>query len=91
MLLVTGGSGYVGSHACIELINAGYELLVLDNFSNSSLESLNRVEHITNRSIPFIEGDIRDKSLLRSSDQQCNVHVGFTCLFCAHMNSNSVM
>ena len=66
MLLVTGGSGYIGSHTCIELINAGYELLVLDNFSNSSLESLNRVEHITNNSIPFIEGDIRDKILLRS-------------------------
>jgi UDP-glucose 4-epimerase len=66
MLLVTGGSGYIGSHTCIELINAGYELLVLDNFSNSSLESLNHVEHITNHSIPFIEGDIRDKSLLRS-------------------------
>ncbi len=66
MFLVTGGSGYIGSHTCIELINAGYELLVLDNLSNSSLGSLKRVEHITGQSVSFIEGDIRDKSLLRS-------------------------
>jgi UDP-glucose 4-epimerase len=66
LLLVTGGSGYIGSHTCIELINAGYELLVLDNLCNSSLESLKRVEQITGHSVSFVEGDIRDKALLRS-------------------------
>jgi len=66
LLLVTGGSGYIGSHTCIELINAGYELLVLDNLSNSSRESLKRVEKITGHSVSFVEGDIRDKALLRS-------------------------
>jgi UDP-glucose 4-epimerase len=66
LLLVTGGSGYIGSHTCIELINAGYELLVLDNLSNSSRESLKHVEKITGHSVSFVEGDIRDKVLLRS-------------------------
>jgi UDP-glucose 4-epimerase len=66
LLLVTGGSGYIGSHTCIELINAGYELLVLDNLSNSSRESLIRVEQITGHPVSFFQGDVRDKALLRS-------------------------
>jgi len=66
VLLVTGGAGYIGSHACIELINVGYEILVLDNLSNSSRESLVRVEQITGHSVKFFQGDIRDKALLRS-------------------------
>ena len=66
LLLVTGGTGYIGSHACIALIGAGYELLVLDNLSNSSLDSLKRVEQITSKTVSFVEGDIRDQSLLRS-------------------------
>lgn len=64
MILVTGGSGYIGSHTCIELMTAGYELVVLDNLSNSSLESLARVEQIVGCSVPFVQGDIRDKALL---------------------------
>ena len=66
MILVTGGAGYIGSHTCIELLAAGYELLVMDNLCNSSVEALKRVEQITGKEIPFFEGDIRDQVVLRS-------------------------
>lgn len=58
-ILVTGGAGYIGSHTCLQLLEAGQQLVVLDNLSNASLESLRRVEALTGQSIPFIEGDIR--------------------------------
>ncbi len=58
-ILVTGGAGYIGSHTCILLIEAGYSIVVFDNFSNSSIESIKRVEKIVNQSIPVVEGDIR--------------------------------
>jgi len=64
-VLVTGGAGYIGSHTAIVLIEAGYDIVVFDNFSNSSRESIKRVEKIVNRKIPLIEGDIRDKESLR--------------------------
>jgi len=64
MILVTGGAGYIGSHTCIELLQAGFETLVLDNLSNSSKEALNRVEKITGKRVEFIEGDVRDAQLL---------------------------
>jgi UDP-glucose 4-epimerase len=64
-ILITGGAGYIGSHTCIEFLAADYELVVLDNLSNSSVEALKRVETITGQEIPFVEGDIRDKALLR--------------------------
>ena len=63
-ILVTGGSGYIGSHTCIELINAGYDIVVIDNLCNSSLESLKRVEKLVGYSIPFHRMDIRDKAAL---------------------------
>lgn len=66
LLLVTGGAGYIGSHACLILLEAGFEIVVLDNLFNSSIESLMRVEKITGKSIQFVEGDIRDRNLLRS-------------------------
>ena len=59
-ILVTGGAGYIGSHTCIELINAGYDVVVADNLCNSSKESLKRVEKIVGKEIPFYEADIRD-------------------------------
>ncbi|WP_373032904.1 UDP-glucose 4-epimerase GalE [Sulfurovum sp.] len=59
MILVTGGAGYIGSHTCVVLAEAGYEVVVFDNFSNSSRESLRRVEKIVGKSIPFVKGDIR--------------------------------
>ena len=63
-VLVTGGAGYLGSHTCVQLINRGYGVVVLDNFSNSSAESVKRVETITGNKIKLYEGDVRDKSLL---------------------------
>jgi len=63
-ILVTGGAGYIGSHACIELLNAGYEVVVVDNLSNSKIESLNRVKTITDKNIVFYETDICNKKAL---------------------------
>lgn len=63
-VLVTGGAGYIGSHTCVELINNNHDVFVLDNFSNSSMEALRRVEKITGKPVPFVEGDIRDADLL---------------------------
>ena len=60
-ILITGGCGYIGSHTCVELINAGFEIVVLDNLYNSKKESLKRVCEITGKSIPFYECDIRDR------------------------------
>ena len=64
-VLVTGGAGYIGSHTCIEMINAGYDIVVVDNLDNSSKESLNRVEKIVGKKIKFYENDVRDKDALR--------------------------
>ena len=65
MILVTGGAGYIGSHTCVALLQAGYEVLVLDNFSNSKAESLRRVEKITGKSIPLVQADVRNRAALR--------------------------
>lgn len=60
-ILVTGGAGYIGSHTCVELINSGYEVIVLDNLSNSSEVSLKRVEKITGKKIKFYKADLLDR------------------------------
>lgn len=59
-ILVTGGAGYIGSHTCLELLEAGHDVVVLDNLSNSSEESLKRVQELTGKRLEFIQGDIRD-------------------------------
>lgn len=59
-ILVTGGAGYIGSHTLIELLNANHEVVVIDNLSNSSRESLSRVEKITSKNIEFHEADVRN-------------------------------
>jgi len=59
-ILVTGGAGYIGSHTCLELLNAGYEVVVLDNLYNSCEESLKRVEKLTGKSLSFYEVDLLD-------------------------------
>ncbi len=64
-LLVTGGAGYIGTHTCIELLNAGYEPVVVDNLSNSKLAAIHRVERITGRKLAFHHVDVRDKDALR--------------------------
>ena len=58
-ILVTGGAGYIGSHTCVELLEAGHEVIVLDNLSNSSEESLKRVQELTGKTLKFVQGDIR--------------------------------
>lgn len=63
-ILITGGAGYIGSHTLISLAKSGYDFIVFDNLSNSSKESIKRVEKIINKSISFEEGDIRDKKAL---------------------------
>lgn len=60
-ILVTGGAGYIGSHTCVELLNAGYDVVVVDNLYNSSEEALKRVEKITGKSVTFYEADILDR------------------------------
>ena len=64
MIFVTGGAGYIGSHTCVELLNAGHQVSVFDNFSNSQPEALARVEHITGKKPLLFQGDIRDKAAL---------------------------
>ncbi|HVG01345.1 MAG TPA: UDP-glucose 4-epimerase GalE [Nitrospira sp.] len=78
MILVTGGAGYIGSHTCVELLNAGLEVTVFDNFSNSHPESLARVQRITGKPIRLIRGDCRDRgalvSALRESGATAVIH-----------------
>ncbi|MCH4293931.1 UDP-glucose 4-epimerase GalE [Shewanella sp. 3B26] len=64
-ILVTGGAGYIGSHTVVELQKIGADVLVLDNLSNSCVEALTRVEQITGIEVPFVQGDILDKALLK--------------------------
>ena len=63
-ILVTGGAGYIGSHTCIELLNAGHDVVVLDNLSNSSVESLTRGQELAQKNLNFVEGDIRNSETL---------------------------
>jgi len=60
-ILVTGGAGYIGSHTCVLLIEAGHDVVIFDNFSNASKESIRRVEKIVEKNVPYVEGDIRSK------------------------------
>ena len=77
-VLVTGGAGYIGSHTCLELLQAGYEVIVIDNLSNSSPISLDRVQELTGKSLTFYEGDVRDEALLQkifaSHEIGCVIH-----------------
>lgn len=63
-ILVTGGAGYIGSHTCVRLLELGYDVVVLDNFSNSCAEAVRRVEDIARREVVMVEGDINDAALL---------------------------
>ncbi|MCF0135219.1 MAG: UDP-glucose 4-epimerase GalE [Lachnospiraceae bacterium] len=66
MILVTGGAGYIGSHTCVELLNAGYDVVVVDNLYNSSEKALERVEQITGKTVKFYEADLLDKASLKT-------------------------
>ena len=77
-VLVTGGAGYIGSHTCLELLNEGYGVVVLDNLCNSNPKSLDRVKALTGKDLIFYEGDVRDEDLLRkifaAHDIGCVIH-----------------
>lgn len=63
-ILVTGGAGYIGSHTCVELLNAGYEMVVLDNLCNSCEKSLDAIKSLTNKDFPFYKVDMLDKDAM---------------------------
>ncbi|KEZ48803.1 UDP-glucose 4-epimerase GalE [Metabacillus indicus] len=77
-ILVTGGAGYIGSHTCIELLNANYEIIILDNFSNSSMESLNRVKELTGKTFKVYDIDLLDRegvdNVFEENDIEAVVH-----------------
>ena len=77
-VLVTGGAGYIGSHTCVELLESGYGVVVIDNLCNSNPKSLERVEALTGKKLKFYEGDVRDEALLRKifaeNDISCVIH-----------------
>jgi NAD(P)-dependent dehydrogenase (short-subunit alcohol dehydrogenase family) len=84
-ILVTGGAGYIGSHTCVELLQAGYQPVVIDDLSNASEKSLERVEQITGKSVPFYRGNVRDEALLErifsEHDIGCAIHfAGYTAV-----------
>ena len=78
-ILITGGAGYIGSHTALELLNKGYEVVVFDNLSNSSEESLRRVEELTGKKVAFYEGDILDKEALTAMFKAENVDAVIHC------------
>ena len=77
-VLVTGGAGYIGSHTCVELLEKGYGVVVIDNLCNSNPESLNRVRELTGKAVTFYEGDVRDEALLEKifseNEISCAIH-----------------
>ena len=72
-ILVTGGAGYIGSHTCVELLNEGYDVVVVDNLYNASPKALDRVKEITGKDLTFYEADIRDREALEAIFAKENV------------------
>lgn len=81
-ILVTGGAGYIGSHTCVELLNAGYEVVALDNLCNSHAEAINRVQHITGKKLRFLESNVCDRVALENalSQYKCSAVIHFAGL-----------
>ena len=77
-VLVTGGAGYIGSHTCVELLERGYGVVVIDNLCNSNPKALDRVRELTGKDLKFYEGDVRDEALLKQifaeNDIGCVIH-----------------
>ena len=72
-VLVTGGAGYIGSHTCVELLKAGFDIVIFDNFCNSKLAAVSRVEQITGCKLTVVEGDIRDSQALNAVFEQFTI------------------
>ena len=64
-VLVTGGTGYIGSHTCVELLQKGYEVVVFDNLYNSKIDVLDKIKQITGKEVTFYKADMRDKESMR--------------------------
>lgn len=81
-ILVTGGAGYIGSHTCVELLAAGHDVVVFDNFSNSQPESVRRAEIIAGKKMTLVQGDIRDELLLARTlrEESCDAVIHFAGL-----------
>ncbi|MET1117198.1 MAG: UDP-glucose 4-epimerase GalE [Comamonas sp.] len=81
-ILITGGAGYIGSHTCVELLNAGHDIVVFDNYSNSRPNALQRVAQIAGKSFPIVEGDIRDQAALEQTirNHSCDAVIHFAGL-----------
>ena len=81
-ILVTGGAGFIGSHTCVEFLEAGYGIVVVDNLSNAKEESIRRIEKITGKSFPFYKADVRDADALRKifAEQDISAVVHFAGL-----------
>ncbi len=78
-ILITGGAGYIGSHTALELLNEGYDVVVFDNLSNSSRESLRRVEELTGKQIRFYEGDVQDEKALTDMFKEQRIDAVIHC------------
>lgn len=78
-ILITGGAGYIGSHTALELLNEGYDVVVFDNLSNSSQESLRRVEELTGKQVCFYEGDVQDEDALRAMFKEQKIDAVIHC------------
>ena len=72
-ILVTGGTGFIGSHTCVELLNAGYDVVIIDNLSNSKKEVVNYIKEITKKDVSFYENDVCDKTALRKIFKKHNI------------------
>lgn len=74
-ILATGGAGYIGSHSCVAFLQAGYEVIIADNYNNSSPEAVKRVEQITGKTVKVYEGDVCDKEFLRKIFRENDIDV----------------
>jgi len=79
-IFLTGGTGYIGSHTCVELLNSGYEVVIYDNLSNSNMRVLERIKAITGKELVFIQGDMRDEELMARSMMGCSAVIHFAGL-----------
>ncbi len=79
-IFITGGTGYIGSHTCVELLNSGYEVVIYDNLSNSNMRVLEKIKSITAKEPIFIQGDIRDEELMTRSMVGCSAVIHFAGL-----------